>query len=243
LCILFDDVRGDIETLGQRQLEIIEDILSISNAEQHIVCPTYYSFDPVLEKVFGKMPAGYLEFLGERLPEDIAVFWTGKQVISSDYGAADLAEISSLLKRKPILWDNYPVNDGRITSNHLHLQPYKGRPYEIEQWARGHLVNPMNQPLLSQLVLQSLQAVYQQQSGYNYSAALERGLLSIGHDNLASKIKSDLALFQTEGLTKLSASDCLQMAHQYQSFNHPVADEVADWLNGGYRFDPECLTE
>ena len=121
LCILFDDIRGDIDGLAARQLEITADIMAASSACQHIVCPTYYSFDPVLEEVFGAMPEAYLHQLGAGLPAEVEVFWTGAKVISEQYTAEDIEPVADILRRKPVIWDNYPVNDGRLTSNHLHL--------------------------------------------------------------------------------------------------------------------------
>jgi hypothetical protein len=216
--------------------------MAVSEASQHIVCPTYYSSDPVLEEVFGAMPDNYLHELGAGLPSNIGVFWTGSKVISTHYSADDLLPVADMLCRKPIIWDNYPVNDGRLTSNHLHLQSFTGRPSQMAQWCEGHLVNPMSQPMLSQLPLQSLQAVYQQQAAYNPALALEQSLLSLAHNDLASQLAGDIDSFQVAGLSTLTQQQRQEKSRLYQAFDHPVADEVVDWLNGGYLFDPECLT-
>ncbi len=242
LCILFDDIRGDIDGLGARQLEITSDIIEASAASQYIVCPTYYSSDPVLEQVFGSMPVGYLEQLGAGLPDDVGVFWTGERVISSQYTAEEIEPVADRLQRKPVIWDNYPVNDGRLTSDHLHIRPYTGRHFEMADWCQGHLVNPMNQPCLSQLPLQTLQAVYRQQAAYNPRLALEQSLASLENNELAALLAGDIDLFQDEGLSSLSESQLQEKRRRYQSIRHPVAEEVADWLGGGYRFDPDCLT-
>lgn len=242
LCILFDDVRGDIDGLAERQLQIIDDILAVSTAKQHIVCPTYYSFDPVLEQVFGPMPVNYWSDLGAGLPAEVGVFWTGNQVISTQYSEPDLAEISSKFNRRPILWDNYPVNDGRVTSQYLHLAPYTGRPTQLSQWSGGHIVNPMNQPLLSQFVLQSLAAVYDSSNSYNADQLLKQSLDWIENIPLSSRLAENLYCFQYEGITSMSVAERELLAKQYYNFNHPLAEEVADWLSGGYQFDPACLT-
>ncbi len=242
LCILFDDIRGDIDGLAARQLEITADIIEASTAGQHIVCPTYYSFDPVLEQVFGPMPEGYLHQLGAGLPAEVGVFWTGQKVITSQYTAEEIKTVADMLCRKPVIWDNFSVNDGKQTSDHLHLQAYTGRGHQMAQWCRGHLINPMNQPLLSQLPLQTLQAVYQQQAGYNPMLALKQSLASLDNSGLASLLANDIEIFQFDGLTGLSADELAEKSRLYQAVKHPVADEVVDWLNGGYRFDPECLT-
>ena len=242
LCILFDDVRGDVEGLAERQLAVINDVLAVSDAVQHIVCPTYYSFDPVLEEVFGTMPSGYLQILGENLPDEVGVFWTGDKVIAAGFDEDELARVSHLLCRKPIIWDNYPVNDGRLTSEHLHLRAYTGRPDTLAQWSAGHMVNPMNQPLLSRLVLHTLQSVYQCGERYSATVALQDALDLLHDQPLAEQLLADVALFQDVGLSGMSAEQQQQRIKIYAAFNHPLAKEVVDWLSGAFRFDPQCLT-
>lgn len=242
LCILFDDMRGDFDGLLQRQLDIVADVMTASSARKFIVCPTYYSFDPVLEQVFGAMPPQYLKMLGESLPGEVDVFWTGDKVISTEYNAAGASKISELLQRKPILWDNYPVNDGRLTSKFLHLEPYKGRPEAIRQWYAGHLVNPMNQPLLSQVVLQSLDSLYR--SGpYDPDTAFDRGLQLLHEPYLEEKLRRDKDIFQYQGLDNLSQHQKQDLIADYQTIGHPVANEIVDWLSDEYLFDPACLTD
>lgn len=242
LCILFDDIRGDIAGLAETQAAIVEDILSLSEASQHIVCPTYYSFDPVLEQVFGEMPQDYLATLALKLPEDIGIFWTGNKVISSSYESGDLARVEALLGRKPILWDNYPVNDGRLTSEHLHLKPYSGRSWQLSNWTGGHIVNPMNQPLLSQLVLQSLQSLYTDGGDYKPERMFDVVLDRLADRDFAESLRVDAALFQDQGRLAISAQQRQQMVTKYRGFSNPFASEISEWLEGGYRFDPECLT-
>jgi hyaluronoglucosaminidase len=40
LCILFDDMRGDVDKLPALQVEVISDVCAWSNAKRFIVCPT-----------------------------------------------------------------------------------------------------------------------------------------------------------------------------------------------------------
>ncbi|MCP5186539.1 MAG: beta-N-acetylglucosaminidase domain-containing protein [Pseudomonadales bacterium] len=68
LAILFDDMPGDMSELAQRQAEIVADVAAELPGVRLLVCPTYYSFDPVLEKFFGAMPAGYWPLLGRPCP-------------------------------------------------------------------------------------------------------------------------------------------------------------------------------
>ena len=180
--------------------------------------------------------------LGAHLPESVGVFWTGNQVISASYHRDDLSSISRLLARKPILWDNYPANDGKLSSEYLHLQSYTGRPYQLASWADGHIVNPMNQANLSKLVLQSLPAVYKYGKDYSPQQAMEKSLESLDDKSLALQIKSDLEMFQNQGLGTIDSRQRLQLVECYQCYFHPVASEILEWLAGDYCSDSNCLT-
>src|SRR5690606_23053961 len=116
LAILFDDIRGDLPDLADRHAAIVPHAAQRTVADRIIVCPTYYSDDPVLDRVFGHRPPGYLERLGELLDPAIHIFWTGEEVCSREYSAGHLDRVAAQLRRKPFLWDNYPVNDGQRMS-------------------------------------------------------------------------------------------------------------------------------
>ena len=74
LGILFDDMRGDLPDLAERQVRIVDWIVERFAGDRVIVCPSYYSDDPVLDRVFGARPPGYLERLGELLDPRLHVF-------------------------------------------------------------------------------------------------------------------------------------------------------------------------
>src|SRR5688500_296851 len=50
LAVLFDDMRGDLPDLAARQAEVVEWIAGRTAAERLLVCPSYYSDDPVLDR-------------------------------------------------------------------------------------------------------------------------------------------------------------------------------------------------
>jgi len=243
LCILFDDAQADIAGLASRQLSIIEDIGAASNASEIIVCPSYYSFDPVLEKVFGTMPDNYLQDLGRGLDSACGVFWTGNKVVSSSYAINDIERAAALLQRRPMLWDNYPVNDGRIISNFLHLKAFSDRPWQLSEATAGHWVNPMNQAALSQVVLRTLADVYRLKEGYDGPVAQQKSVDQIGDPVLGRQLLEDLACFQERGLSGLGTDELERLQGVYRCFEHPLAVEIQDWLAGGYIFDPACLTD
>lgn len=245
LGILFDDMPGEFCGLGTRQAAIATDALAaFSRRPRLLVCPTYYSFDPVLEQLFGKMPAGYLGELGEQLPADAELLWTGPQVVSPAYSREHLAVVAGRMGRAPLLWDNYPVNDGRKISRFLNLRPVdSARPWQLSKWSRGHLANPMNQPLLSTIALASLGCSYRLRDAYDPERFWAEQVPQLVGTETAALLGRDLSLFQDEGLDSMDETRRAALAGEYRAVAAPAAVEVAEWLEGGYAFDPACLTD
>jgi hypothetical protein len=233
LAVLFDDMPGDCPDLAARQSEIVADISHWSQASRFLVCPTYYSFDPVLERHFGARPPEYWETLGSALPGEVDIFWTGNRVCSPTVRREDLSAITEILGRPVLLWDNYPVNDGEKGCRFLNLRPLPGRDPDIATELSGHFCNPMNQGLLSRLPLGGLATLYGcagRNPGALYSA------------EMAAALSRDTARFQDRGLDDMDAATRRELALQYKAIDDPAAIEVADWLCGRYAFDPACLT-
>ena len=239
LWLLFDDMRGDDPLLAAKQLELIHLICSNSSAKSFAFCPTYYSFDPLLEEVFGAMPKSYWHDLGQGLPDEVAVLWTGDKVISPDYNSAGLQRITKLIGRKPLLWDNYPVNDGRITSNFLHLNAFD-RPAEIAEFSAGLFANPANQHFLSRLPLSTLQASLAEASDRDMLRKQSFKLFS----DMTNLLERDWPLFQQVGRVELEERNVIEtLIAEYRECENPAAKEVVAWLRGNYKFDPACLTD
>jgi hyaluronoglucosaminidase len=242
LCILFDDMTGDLAGLAARQQSIMDCVRQHSSARRFALCPTYYSSDPLLAKLFGSPPERYLEELGALLAPDIDIFWTGPKVISQEYPRAHLQDIAQKLQRKPLLWDNYPVNDAKRLTSFLHLLPFDRNAAELRELCSGHLANPMNQSALSQLPLHALASLYQGTST-DRTALLQTAADSLLPRALASMLIEDAQRFQHEGLEKFSPSQRQALLQRYEQLLPAAAAlEVVDWLSGGYTFDPACLT-
>ena len=244
LCLLFDDMRGDIPDLASIQVDLMHEVAAISTAKRIIFCPTYYSFDPVLEKVFGKMPEDYWKELSTKLDGAIDIFWTGEKVCSTEYSPAHLASVTELLGRQPFLWDNYPVNDGAIKSNLLHLRAFGKSHSNLQESVSGHAANPMNQPWLSQLALSSLPRAYKEKNAYEPQTVLQETCVKLCGEPLAELILGDIPLLQDKGLSKLDDEEKNLLHKRYAAFpQNPFCREIVAWLDGEYAFDPACLTE
>lgn len=68
-----------------------------------LFCPPWYTgqeVDADPEK------ARYLENLGEALPSDVGIMWTGPEVVSETFTRGELERFASRIQRMPVLWDN-----------------------------------------------------------------------------------------------------------------------------------------
>jgi hyaluronoglucosaminidase len=243
LCILFDDMRGDAPNLVDIQARVIADITDWSSARSFIACPTYYSDDPVLERVFGEAPPDYLGNFGRNLDPAIDVFWTGQKICSDGYPDAHLGNVADRLGRQPFIWDNNIANDGKVRSSHLYLDP-KSMGWRLDRrLTKGVAINPMNQPGLSIIALANYASLLSAPGTPAYETSFESHVRAICPPHLAAAILEDLDLFQG-GLTKIDPSARQRLTDKYQQLEPArPALEIVAWLNDGYRFDPNCLTE
>lgn len=248
LCILFDDMNCYSDRMAVDQLESIDYIVNKSSALSFTICPSYYSTDLVLEKVFGAMPKNYWRELGCGLDSGIDFFWTGEKVCSDQFCKDNLDFIANEFRRLPSIWDNYPVNDGEKKSQYLYLRPFENRFSWLADYSTKHYANPMNQPRLSLLSLSTLPKVYEQKNiNKDASERIMKTAWKNYIENTCSEftevICNDSKLFQSEGLLNMGAELKAEKLHFYSNQKTPFATEVAGWLSGEYAFDPECLTD
>jgi hyaluronoglucosaminidase len=170
--LLLDDIPMQ-PGLGPRHAELASFLLDAMRARvpdgMLTICPTEY---------VGTRASPYLDALAAGLPPDVDVMWTGPTVCSPTITAADArARAAALGGRAPLLWDNYPVNDGPMAAC-LHLGPYRGRDAELAGVLRGVLCNPMTQPRASKLALATAAEFFRRPDTYDADEASERALVT-----------------------------------------------------------------
>jgi hyaluronoglucosaminidase len=240
LAILFDDMRGDLPDLADRQLEIVDFISTHTCARRVIVCPSYYSDDPVLDRVFGRRPPHYLERLGTGLDPEVDVFWTGEEVVSRQISITHVEQVARVLRRKPFLWDNYPVNDGQRMSQYLHLRAFTGRPASLGDHVAAHGINVALQPTLTRIPALTLVASYRSDRGYAYGAEFRRAAVEVMGGDLAERLWQDLLILQDVGLDRLGDKETV-LRERWGGVEHPAAREIIAWLDGEYRITDEIV--
>ncbi|HEX6923860.1 MAG TPA: beta-N-acetylglucosaminidase domain-containing protein [Longimicrobiaceae bacterium] len=241
LAVLFDDMRGDTPDLARRQLEIVDWIAAHAGVERLLVCPSYYTDDPVLDRVFGRRPDGYLEELAAGLDRTIEILWTGEEVCAREISPAHLDRVAQRIGRLPFLWDNYPVNDGRRMSQYLHLRGFTGRPAANATRISGHGINVALQPTLTRIPALTLAERYRVgDERYQYGEAFARAARMVLGEELGEWLREDLLILQDVGLDRLGEKEA-PLRERYGHADHPGAREIIAWLNGEYRITDEIV--
>jgi hyaluronoglucosaminidase len=160
--VLFDDIPSRLEHSADRRhfndslaraqgnwlAEIIARQPSAWVDVEWWICPSFYTPDPLLTRVFGAFEPDFLENLADYLPPDVACCWTGPSVVSKKITLPHVKKIAKLVGRPLILWDNYPVNDLSM-KDELHLGPLQDRDPHLPQAVYAYLNNPLVQQELS----------------------------------------------------------------------------------------------
>ena len=138
--LLLDDL-SPVEGLGERHAELARWLRAELDADVELfLVPTHYT---------GTDRTPYLDALARRVPPEVAIGWTGMQVVNRSVTSAQAQAWSAVMDgRRPLLWDNTPVNDA-LMSDRLYTGPLRGRDPDLPDHLAGYLANPMVQPRAS----------------------------------------------------------------------------------------------
>ncbi len=122
--------------------------------------------------------SAYLERVGEGLPVEVDVCWTGSGVFASAITSAEAQEIAKVLRRQPLIWDNYPVNDEHELHD-LRIGAFRGRGADLNGVVRGFLVNPALEPEAGLVPLLTWAEYLADPSVYDPEGAWRRALTTV----------------------------------------------------------------
>ncbi len=129
-------------------------------------CPTEYH---------GSGNSAYLWALGSALDPQVQVFWTGREVCSRTLSAANLKGVTDALRRAPVIWDNFPVNDLDMQMD-LHVAPLTGRTPDLVGAAGGYFAAPGARPAASRVSLRTTAAYLHDPGAYDPGEAFQDSL-------------------------------------------------------------------
>uniref|UniRef100_A0A8C5GSD5 Protein O-GlcNAcase n=1 Tax=Gouania willdenowi TaxID=441366 RepID=A0A8C5GSD5_GOUWI len=144
--LLFDDIDHNMcpadkevfSSFAHAQVSITNEIFQyLGEPETFLFCPTEYCGTFCYPNV---SQSPYLHIVGEKLLPGIDALWTGPKVVSKDITVESIEEVTKILRRSPVIWDNIHAND--YDQKRLFLGPYKGRSTELIPRLKGVLTNP-----------------------------------------------------------------------------------------------------
>jgi hypothetical protein len=142
--------RAQFKTLAQAHIFIVNKLykhLKVQSAANRLVLtPTTYTNE------WGNRD--YLQELGAGVDPGVSMVWTGPKVFSPAITAAQAREWGGSIHRPPLIWDNFPVNDGARWCRYL--GPLTGRDAQLPGLVRGLVSNPMNEAHASMIPLQTI---------------------------------------------------------------------------------------
>lgn len=148
-CLLFDDIPdrmapGDRERWGSfasAQCAVANELYRWARGQdsgaRFLFCPTPYCGRMASRHLGGP---DYLATVGRELDREIGVFWTGPEIISREITVPHVEELTGILRRPPVIWDNLQAND--YDGHRFFAGPYSGRPPELRPHVGGVLLNP-----------------------------------------------------------------------------------------------------
>jgi hypothetical protein len=142
--------RAQFKTLAQAHIyltnKLYKHLKEQSTANRLVLTPTTYTYE------WGSRD--YLQELGAGVDPGVSIVWTGPRVFSPAITVEQAREWGGYIHRPPLIWDNYPVNDG--TRWCRYLGPLTGRDAHLPGAARGLFSNPMNEAHASMIPLQTI---------------------------------------------------------------------------------------
>jgi hyaluronoglucosaminidase len=169
------------------------------------ICPTDYH---------GTAPfSDYIHELGRQLEPKIDVFYTGREICSPSILTEEVLAFGEAVKRTPIIWDNYPVNDLAMQPE-LHLAPISGRDADLHRAVKGILINPMIQAEASKIPLMSYADYLVRPESYQPEQAWEKALETIAGEESATALKllAENSLYSCLDSSKVEKLDILGQA-------------------------------
>lgn len=129
---------------------------------------------------WGKPPfSQYLHDLGRALQPEIPLVYCGPEVVSERITVEDVRAYTEATGRKPLLWDNYPVND-LLMKPELHIGPLRNREGGLAEVCVGYVANAMNQPEASKIPLLTTAEWLRAPERYEAGPAWEKALRLVG---------------------------------------------------------------
>ncbi len=171
--VFFDDI-GNAD--GENQATVLNYVTDNfvrkhDDVEPLSMCPTQYN-----KAYAGWQSTPYLQALGNKMYPEVQVMWTGNSVVDMINGS-DCDWITNIIKRKPYIWLNYPVNDYCI--NRMLMGKTYGNDLNIANKLEAFASNPMEYAEASKVSLYSIADYSWNMAKYDAETSWRRAIKAI----------------------------------------------------------------
>ncbi|MGE5703631.1 MAG: protein O-GlcNAcase [Clostridia bacterium] len=217
--LLFDDIpavlmheqdRQQFASLAQAHAHVTNRLVSAlaewSHDNELIVCPTQYH---------GSGHEPYVVELGQLLPPNIPLFWTGRFVCSPMLTESDTRRFVEATGHLPFYWDNYPVNDLAM-SHELHIGPLRHREPFLYRQSAGYVANAMEHAEASKIALATIADYLRDPEGYDPEQSWQKAIEEVAGAEDAQRFRSFADHVQSSCLTDLESPRLLESLHEFR---------------------------
>lgn len=138
-----------------------------------VICPMQYHGDGTEE---------FITTLCRGIPKEVQVFWTGKKICSPELTSEDAKKFIEHTGRKPLYWDNFPVNDAEMYGE-MHIGPYLNRSADLCDYSEGIVSNVMEYPLCSAIPLLTICDYLSEPSEYDPEKSFKKAVEAVTGDS------------------------------------------------------------
>lgn len=188
---------------------------------------------------YGVKDNPYWLAIRENLDPSIPVIWTGSWVLNEAITSEQADQVAKLIGRKPLIWDNYPVNDYTYVvkkAPQLLLGPLENRSGDLGEHSVGLIANPMIQPESSKIALATVAQYLQKPYAYDPEAAWTKaiadlnGILDRAAFEMFARFAEESSLRETGNPAFVSLTDSY-WKEQEQTARQTYSDKIRDQLN------------
>ncbi len=188
--------RARFHSLAQAHVQLLHRVYdylqSLSPSYRLTVCPTTYTNE------WGSRD--YIRELGAGLRPEIPLNWTGTEVIPPAITVEQANQWAGSLHRKPLVWDNYPTDDG---NNALpNIDPLRGRDAKLFTAVSGLFSNPMNQAHLTLIPLETVSDYLWNATAYDPQASETHAIASQYGQDAPALLSPLLEMFAAAGKSR-----------------------------------------
>ncbi|MDR3601845.1 MAG: protein O-GlcNAcase [Desulfosporosinus sp.] len=176
---------------------------------------------------YGLKDSTYWSTIRLHLDPSVQVIWTGSWVLNQSITGSQAEQVGRLLGRKPLVWDNYPVNDYTYSvkkAPQLLMGPLINRSDDLSVYTGGVLANPMLQAEASKIALYTVAQYLYNPSQYSPLQAWDAAIQNISGLGDVSAFRR---FCQYSSQSTLNASNNTEFANlasafwqEYQSGEH-----------------------